>query len=150
MAGYFRLGDAASATRGMNEQIRRRRTRRPQNWEVPGPTWGLLGEVPVAVIPALHIPIDPFTGGEFPQYKQIVGVHGRIESGSVEVAWYNEDGEYFLAEHIVTVAGPNRVELEHPYIIDGAEGGEWVGPEIVSSSSGVSLSLSIIVEIVPI
>jgi hypothetical protein len=146
MAGYFRLGDDASSRRGMSEQIRRRRTRRPQNWHVPGPTWTFLGEVPVAIIPALFVPI---ASGEYPEYKQIVAVHGRIESGSATVNWFNAE-DFFHTGHEVTVAGPNRVELEHPFIIDGDDGGEWIGPEITESDGGVTLSLSIIVEIVPI
>lgn len=149
MADYARPGGQARWMRSQGEQIRRLRTRRPLRGHVPAPTWALLGEIPEATMPPLFIPVDPFSEGDYPEYKRIVAVDGRLESGSVTINWF-WDGDWFYEGHVITPGGDNRIELPTPYIIDGTDGGEWIGPDVVDSTSGVTLSATIIVETVPI
>ncbi len=151
MADYARRGEFARATRRQAEQIRRLKTQRPRRGHVKTLTWIMEGEATEdRFFPPALITIDPVSDGDYPEYKQVVAVHGIVEGGSVTVTWRGNEG-IFHTGHVIT-AGGSAVTLAEPYIIDNSFSfGDWVFPIITAvDDSPTGLSCALIVETVPI
>lgn len=149
MADYARRGDQSRDSRRNAESVRRLRTRRPLRGHVPSPTWVVSGTITTDIyLPPALVAIDPHSGGDYPEHKQIIAFDAFLQSGLVTLNWKSNDGYIYTGHNVES--GTNRLVLDEPFLIEnGAFGGEWIQPEIDDATGAANLSCVFIVETVP-
>ncbi len=146
MAYYARSGDSVRTGRSQAHQMRRQRTLRPRRGGIPAPTFIIAGEVTTDILMPPKLIVSE--GGDYPEFKQIVGFDGWLSiGGPVTVNWYSNSSALLLGHEII--GGSNPVTLAEPFIIEDRE---WIKMEIADTTAFpcFTLAAAIILEVVPV
>lgn len=159
MADYYRQGDQARSARSQAESIRRLRTRRPRDTNVPSLGWHLYGQVTLdwVFIPQ-PVALDAGLNGA-PEHKQIVAIDGWLSASEVTLDWEHNSG-YFYEGHVISGGSGNRIVFDgqsgrpDPFIIENGDvyGGEWLRPVVAEEPAfpAFLLCAAVFIETVPV
>lgn len=130
---YTDRPDLARSYRSQSEGLRRVRTRRPLNDNVPTPGWHIEGAITVGrqIGPHLLRIYD-----DHPEHKELLGFNAWLLSGGPVVIQWTVNAGVLLESHTISSGVDNEVLLPEPYIVENGEtGGEFLRP-VISSVTG--------------